>query len=106
MRRIPEAIGLSVLSWREQALSRIDRSGDEAAQAVVRGLFQLLLATEVALGCQNGGVVQKNLYLLQFAGRAHASPAIPGLVGIRLVLRATYLAGGIVCKEANSCLAR
>jgi hypothetical protein len=50
-----------------QALSRIDTSGEQAAKAVVYGLLQVLLATEVTLGCQDGGVPQKELYLLQFA---------------------------------------
>ena len=49
-----------------QTLSRIDTSGEQAAKAVVYGLSQVLLAAEVTLGCQDGGVPQKKLYLLQF----------------------------------------
>jgi hypothetical protein len=36
------------------------------SQRVVHGLLQILLATEVTLGRQDGGVPQKELYLLQF----------------------------------------
>ena len=55
------------LNWRHQALSRIDISGEQAAKAIVYGLFQVLLASEIAFCCQDGGVTEKKLYLLQFA---------------------------------------
>ena len=48
-------------------LWRIDTSQEQAAKAIVDGLFQVLFASEVALGCQDGGVTEKKLYLLQFA---------------------------------------
>ena len=50
-----------------QALSRIDISGEQATKAIVYGLFQVLLASEVAFCRQDGGVTEKKLYLLQFA---------------------------------------
>ena len=51
----------------QQALSRIETSGEQGAKAIVYRLFQVLLATEVTLCCQDGGVSEKKLYLLQFA---------------------------------------
>ena len=56
-----------ILIWREQALSRIDTSREQAAKAVVDGFLQVLLAAEVTLGCQDGGMPEKKLYLLQLA---------------------------------------
>ena len=53
--------------WRYQALSRSDISVEQATKAVVYGLFQVLLASEVAFCRQDGGVTEKKLYLLQFA---------------------------------------
>ena len=55
------------LGWREQALSRLDLSREQATKAIVYGLFQVLLAAELAFCCQDGGVTEKKLYLLQFA---------------------------------------
>jgi len=55
------------LNWRHQALSRIDISGEQAAKAIVHGFFQVLLASEIAFCCQDGGVTEKKLHLLQFA---------------------------------------
>jgi hypothetical protein len=54
------------LNCRIQALSRIDISGEQATKAIVYGLFQVLLASEVAFCRQDGGVTEKKLYLLQF----------------------------------------
>ena len=42
-------------------------SREEAAKAIVDGLFQVLLASEVAFCCQDGSVTEKKLNLLQFA---------------------------------------
>jgi hypothetical protein len=39
---------------------------DQASEAVVHRLFQILLAPEVTFGSQNGGVPQQELNLLQF----------------------------------------
>ena len=52
---------------RYQALSRIDIPVEQAAKAIVYGLLQVLLASEVAFCCQDGGVTEKKLYLLQLA---------------------------------------
>ena len=57
----------SIYICRYQALPRIEIRCEQAAEAVIDWLFQVLLATEVTLGCQYGGVSQKELYLLQFA---------------------------------------
>lgn len=56
-----------VLGWRKQVLSRFESSSEQAAEAVIYRLFQVLLATEITLGRKNGGVPEKKLYLLQFA---------------------------------------
>jgi hypothetical protein len=53
-----------VFTDRRLAKAHLARTG-LAAEAVVHGLFQVLLATEVALGRQDGGVPQEELYLLQ-----------------------------------------
>ena len=37
------------------------------SKAIVYGFFQVLLAPEVVFCCQDGGVTEKKLYLLQFA---------------------------------------
>ncbi len=54
------------LNWRQQALPRNEIRGEQAAEAVIHWLFQVLLATKVTLGRQDGGVPEKELYLLQF----------------------------------------
>jgi len=48
------------------ALPRVDICGEQADEAAVHGLFQVLLATRVALGCQYEGVTKEELNLLQF----------------------------------------
>ena len=44
------------LNWRIQGLSRIQNLREQAAEPVVHWFFQILLATEVALGRQDRGV--------------------------------------------------
>jgi hypothetical protein len=52
---------------REQALSRMTFSGEQAAKAIVSRLVRVILASEVAFCCKYGSVTEKKLYLLQFA---------------------------------------
>ena len=40
---------------------------DQGAKPVIHWLFQVLLAAEMAFGCQNRGVPEKKLDLLEFS---------------------------------------
>src|SRR6266851_7238194 len=51
----------------QQALARIESSGEETPKPVVHGFLQILLTSEVAFCGQNRGVAQKELNLLQLA---------------------------------------
>jgi hypothetical protein len=44
--------GRQVINWQLQAFSRIESFRKEAAEAVVHGLFKVLLAAEISLGRQ------------------------------------------------------
>ena len=57
-----------VLAWREQGLARFHLlERDQGAEPVIHRLFQVLLAAEIAFGCQNRGVSKKKLDLLKLS---------------------------------------
>jgi hypothetical protein len=58
----------TILNRRQQDLARFGfLEGDQGFEPVVHGPLQVLLASEIALSCQNRGVTNKKLNLLKLS---------------------------------------
>ena len=59
---------MAFLNWHYQALARFHSlEYDQGPKPVIHRFLQVLLAAEIALSCQNGGVPQEELDLFKFS---------------------------------------
>jgi hypothetical protein len=74
--RIGDVTVKAILGWRKQGLSRIESPRQQASEAVVHRFFQILLATEIALGGQYRGMSDRVANLVTSRRRSSISGRI------------------------------